>query len=64
VTFPAQKMTSIAFGGDDYRTAFATSAEGPGRPATGPLAGSLFRFQPGVTGRPPFRSRIRLSDHR
>ena len=64
VTFPAQKMTSIAFGGDDYRTAFATSAEGPGRPTTGPLAGSLFRFQPGVTGRPPFRSRILIGDRR
>ncbi len=64
VTFPARMMTSIAFGGDDYRTAFATSAEGPGRPATGPSAGSLFRFQPGVTGQPPFRSRILTGDHR
>ena len=58
VTFPAQKITSIAFGGEDYRTAFVTSAEGPDRPRTGPLAGSLFRFRPGVVGKPPFRSRI------
>lgn len=60
VTFPAHKITSVAFGGDDYGTAFVTSAEGPGRPQTGPLAGSLFRFRPGVTGKPPFRSRIGL----
>lgn len=58
VDFPARKMTSIAFGGVGLTTAFATSAEGPGRPGTGPLAGSLFRFTPGVRGRLPFRSRI------
>ena len=62
VRFPAQKMTSIAFGGPDLRTAYATSAEGPDRPKTGPLAGSLFRFTPGVRGKLPFRSRILLSD--
>ena len=60
VTFPAWKITSIVFGGEDYGTAFVTSAEGTDRPTSGPLAGSLFRFRPGVTGKPPFRSRIGL----
>ena len=60
VEFPARKMTSIAFGGEGLTVAYATSAEGPGRPGTGPLAGSLFRFSPGVRGKPPFRSRILL----
>lgn len=64
VDFPARKMTSIAFAGDDLTTAYATSAEGPGRPATGPLAGSLFRFTPGVVGKAPFRSRILLDEWR
>lgn len=60
VDFPARKMTSIAFGDDDLMTAYATSAEGPGRPETGRLAGSLFRFTPGARGKAPFRSRILL----
>lgn len=58
ILFPAEKITSVAFGGADLRTAFVTSAEGPGRPKTGPLAGALFRFEPGVTGKAPYRSRI------
>ncbi len=58
IRFPALKMTSIAFGGPGLRVAYATSAEGPGRPETGALAGSLFRFDPGVRGKAPFRSRI------
>ena len=64
VGFPARKMTSIAFGSADLLTAYATSAEGPGRPETGPLAGSLFRFTPGVRGKLPFRSRILLDGSR
>lgn len=59
VSFPALSITSIAFAGPDLRTAYVTSAGGPDRPATGELAGSLFRFTPGVAGRLPFRSRIR-----
>ena len=60
VAFPARKITSIAFGGAGLDTAYVTSAEGQNRPETGLLAGSLFRFTPGVRGKAPFRSRILL----
>jgi D-xylonolactonase len=60
IPIPAKNVSSIAFAGPDYRTAFVTTAGGDDRGSNGPLAGSLFRVEPGVTGRPPFRSRILL----
>ena len=60
VPLPAKNVTSIAFGGPDYRTAFITTAGGQDRAANDDLAGSLFGADLGIGGRPPFRSRIRL----
>lgn len=60
VPLPARNVTSIAFGGSDYRTAFVTTAGGQDRAANGTLAGSLFGADLGIGGRPPFRSRIRI----
>lgn len=59
VTFPVQKVSSIAFGGELLDIAWVTTAGGTNRgDVEGPLAGSLFRIDLGVKGRAPFRSRI------
>ena len=59
VVFPVRKISSIAFGGPDLATAWVTTAGGDNRgDIEGPLAGSLFSIDLGVTGRAPFRSRI------
>ena len=62
VPFPVKKVSSIAFGGETYDDAYVTTATGPGgrSPEEGELAGSLFRVNLGVGGRPPFLSRIEL----
>lgn len=53
VPLPVEQPTSCAFGGPDLATLYVTSAaEGlsPTALADQPLAGSLFAFEPGVTG--------------
>jgi len=62
VPMPVRNVSSITFGGPDYRTAFVTTATGgePRSDTVGPLAGSLFALDLGVQGRPPFRSRVRV----
>ena len=61
IDMPVDKVTSLAFGGENLATAFVTSGGGQDRgPQNGELAGSLFRLDLGVTGRVPFRSRIGL----
>ena len=55
-------MTSITFGGDDYSTAYFTSANVPWDDSedNGPDAGKVFAMELGVGGRPEFMSRILL----
>jgi D-xylonolactonase len=62
VPMPVRKVSSITFGGADYRTAFITTATGGESrgEAIGALAGWLFSIDLGVQGRPPFRSRIHV----
>ncbi len=61
VSFPVRKVSSLTFGDDDLGTAYVTTAGGSDRgDVEGPLAGSLFRIDLGVTGRPAFLSRIGL----
>lgn len=61
VPFPVRKVSSIAFGGEDFGTAYVTTAGGENRgEVEGDKAGSLFRVNLGVQGRAPFRSRIGL----
>ncbi|USU11673.1 SMP-30/gluconolactonase/LRE family protein [Sphingomonadaceae bacterium OTU29THOMA1] len=55
VTLPASNITKIAFGGDDLRTAFATSARkglDDAELAEQPGAGDVFAFDAGVCGLP------------
>lgn len=61
VPFPVRKVSSVTFGGDDLGTAYVTTAGGSNRGTIeGMHAGSLFRIDLGVTGRPAFLSRIGL----
>lgn len=61
VEFEPKKVSAITFGGDDTTDAYVTTAGGDDRPAEGETAGSLFRVDLGVSGRPEFRSAIGLA---
>ncbi len=53
VRFPCARVTKIAFGGPDLRTAYVTTAQWnltPEQRAAQPLAGALFRFETDVPG--------------
>ncbi len=60
VYFPARKVSSVAFGGDDLADMYITTAGGDDREANGPAAGALFRLRPGVRGVAEFQSHIGL----
>lgn len=60
IELPANKITSVMFGGDDFSDLYVTSAS---KDETGPEArhaGDLFRVRAGAKGRPEFPSRIGL----
>jgi sugar lactone lactonase YvrE len=55
VAIPATQVTSCAFGGEDLRTLYVTTARqrlAPAALANEPLAGALFACRPGVRGLP------------
>jgi sugar lactone lactonase YvrE len=54
---PVNNITSCTFGGEDYRTLYATTASG-GAPVGDRLAGSLFAIRTEVPGLPENRFRI------
>jgi D-xylono/L-arabinono-1,4-lactonase len=58
VTFPAKKVSSACFGGEDFSEMYVTTAGGNTKDQDGPGAGALFRLRPGVKGVPEFLSRI------
>ena len=66
VEFPAQKVSSLTFGGEDYETAYVTTALGPGesgkrsKQQEGSGAGAVFEVDLGVGGRAEYRSRIHM----
>lgn len=60
VQFAPRKVSSVTFGGPDYRDAYVTTAGGEDRATEGEGAGSLFRVDLGVAGVPEFRSRIEV----
>lgn len=57
-TFPAKNISCVTFGGDDLTDIYITSAGGHDRKENGPGAGSLFKLNLGIAGRPEFRSKI------
>ena len=61
IPFPARKVSSVIFGGDDYRDMYVTTAGGDNKAEEGEGAGALFRLRvPGVRGLPEYFSRILL----
>jgi len=58
VELPVSRVTSVAFGGVDYRDMYITTASFGIAPEPG--AGGLFRLRAGGKGRPEFRSDIRI----
>ena len=59
IHFPAKKVSSVIFGGDDYRDMYITTAGGDRKDVEGKGAGALFRLRLGIQGLPEFPSRIR-----
>jgi sugar lactone lactonase YvrE len=60
---PVPRVTSLCFGGADYRTMFITSARiGLSIDALkdAPLSGALFTYEPGVAGRPANRADLKF----
>ena len=61
IEFPAKKVSSVAFGGDDLSDLYITTALTDGTKAQeGAGAGALFRIRPGIRGVPEFFSRVRI----
>ena len=60
IDFPAKKVSSVVFGGDDYRDMYVTTAGGNEKETDGEHAGALFRLRLGVQGVPESLSRIRV----
>lgn len=58
VRIPIPRVSSAAFGGDDYADLYVTTAGGSDGDAGDPPAGALFRVRPGVNGVPEYRSRV------
>lgn len=58
--FDPRKVSSITFGGNDYETAYVTTACVETRETEGERAGSLYRVDLGVTGREEFRSDVKV----
>ena len=60
VRFPAKKVSSVTFGGDDCTDIYVTTAGGQDKASEGDGAGALFRLNLGIRGAPEFPSRIGL----
>lgn len=60
IHFPVKKVSSLMFGGDDYRDIYVTTAGGDNPGENGELAGALFRLRLGIQGKPDFLSACRV----
>ena len=61
IHFPARKVSSVIFGGDDLSDLYVTTALGGGtKNEEGAGAGALFRLQTNLRGLPEFFSRFLL----
>ena len=60
IWFPARKVSSVIFGGEDYTDMYVTTAGGEDKIAEGPGAGCLYRINLGIRGKPEFLSKVRL----
>lgn len=60
IQFPVKKISSVTFGGKDYRDIYVTTAGGDKREEEGPDAGALFYLNLDIQGVPEFLSNISL----
>ncbi len=60
IWFPARKVSSVIFGGDDYTDMYVTTAGGQDKTSEGPGAGCLYRLNVGIRGKAEYLSRIGL----
>jgi D-xylonolactonase len=61
IEFPAKKVSSVIFAGDDYSDLYITTALTESTKAEeGTGAGALFRLRLGIKGLPEFYSRVKL----
>jgi D-xylono/L-arabinono-1,4-lactonase len=60
IQFPAKKVSSVIFAGDDLKDMYVTTAGGENKAKEGAGAGALFRLNLGIAGRPEFFSRIKV----
>ena len=58
IRFPARKVSSVTFGGEDLTDIYVTTAGGHNKAKEGPGAGALFRLNLGIQGVLEFFSRI------
>jgi D-xylonolactonase len=61
IYFPARKVSSVIFGGEDYTDIFVTTAGGDRKAEEGAGAGALFQLNLGIRGLPEFPSRVLAS---
>ena len=61
IDFPANKVSSVTFGGADYDDIYVTTAGGDNKTQEGAGAGALFHLNLGIQGVPEFPSRIALA---
>jgi len=60
IYFPATLVMGLAFGGEDQRDLYVTTAGGDDKKENGPGAGALYRVRPGVRGTAGLPSRVGL----
>lgn len=60
IHFPAKKVSSVIFGGEDYTDIYVTTAGGDNKADDGEGAGALFHVNLGIQGLPEFPSRVCL----
>ena len=58
ITLPANRVTSLIFGGPDYTDIYITTAGGEDKAQNGPGAGALFHLNLGIKGLPEFVSKV------
>jgi D-xylonolactonase len=63
IELPTGKVSSVTFGGDDYKDMYITTAGGNETPAGEIMAGALFRVRMDVSGVPEFFSRVEVAAH-
>ena len=60
IEFPAKKVSSLCFGGEDLTDIYVTTAGGDNKLEEGTGAGALFRLKLGIQGTPEFLSQINV----